>query len=347
MSDGSPATDIRDSGKPGQLREFKVAKRPADADSHGESKPLNERVPRHHIYCDAPGCGRPNPPLACPHCDAAYFCGEECRAKDAADLHGHTCHCDRVLRDKYENGTYNLFSNDAETLRAAKNEECAICLAEEVVQPTVLTQCKHKFCAACLTTWSRTSASCPTCRMDMLTNEEHEEALTNLLSSREVTAKSLEERTEIRAAVQKRILDAIADRGRTIPLLISLARHEAKEGKVDQTKRIVAEIREKEGVSEYANKCPGYLEGILHAKREELEAEHLGENAISAALEAHPATLALRMLPVLNIILGEAYRCDGDYHAAIKYFEAALAVVRMHMSCGATYAVMLCSTMIE
>lgn len=333
MSDGSPATDIRDSGKPGQLREFKVAKRPADADSHGESKPLNERVPRHHIYCDAPGCGRPNPPLACPDCDAAYFCGEECCAKDAADQHGHTCHCDRVLRDKYENGTYNLFSNDAETLRAAKNEECAICLAEEVVQPTVLTQCKHKFCAACLTTWSRTSASCPTCRMDMLTNEEHEEALTNLLSSREVTAKSLEERTEIRAAVQKRILDAIADRGRTIPLLIILARHEAKEGKVDQTKRIVAEIREKEGVSEYANKCPGYLEGILHAKREELEAEHLGENAISAALEAHPATLALRMLPVLNIILGEAYRCDGDYHAAIKYFEAALAVVRMHMWC--------------
>ena len=183
--------------------------------------------------------------------------------------------------------------------------------------------------------------------MDMLTNEEHEEALTNLLSSREVTAKSPEERTEIRAAVQKRILDAIADRGRAIPLLISLARHEAKEGKVDQTKRIVAEIREKEGVSEYANKCPGYLEGILHAKREEVEAEHLAEDAISAALEAHPATLALRMLPVLNIILGEAYRCDGDYHAAIKYFEAALAVVRMHMSCGATYAVMLCSTMIE
>ena len=73
------------------------------------------------------------------------------------------------------------------------------------------------------------------------------------------------------------------------------------------------------------------MEGVLHARREELEAEHLGEDAISAALEAHPATLALRMLPVLNIILGEAYRHCGDYHAAIEYFEEALAVVRMHM----------------
>ena len=169
--------------------------------------------------------------------------------------------------------------------------------------------------------------------MDMFTNEEHEEFLTNLLSLREVTAKSPEERTKIRAAVQKRIDDAIADRGRTIPLLISLARHLAKEGKVDQTKRIVAEIREKEGVTMYSNKCQRHMEGVLHAKREELEAEHLGEDAISAALEAHPAALALRMLPVLNVILGETYRCFGDYHTAIEYFEEALAVVRMHMHC--------------
>lgn len=310
---------------------FPLGKKPSAADDEAESdaRPLNERVGRHLIYCDAPNCDASNPPLVCPDCDAAYFCNEECRSDDADDDHGHTCYSDRVLKNKYEHGQFNLFATDAETLRSAKTHECAICLTDQLVEPTVLTQCKHQFCGPCLLKWNKTSSSCPTCRLEMLTDDEHEETLIGILSSREMTCKSAKERGEIRSAVRKRIDGAMDGKshGRTVPLLLSLARHVAKEGKVDETKRIIAEIREKEGVAQYAHNSPACLRVLLDAKVEELEAQGLGEEEVNDAIRSDPVRMALRMFPMLNLTLGEAHRCHEDYDSAINCFEWVLEVV--------------------
>ena len=126
---------------------FPLGKKPdAAAADDDDARPLNERVGRHLIYCDAPDCDASSPPLVCPDCDAAYFCSEQCRSDDAADDYGHTCYSDNVLKQKYDHGKFNLFATDDESLRSAKNHECAICLTDTLVEPTVLTQCKHQFC---------------------------------------------------------------------------------------------------------------------------------------------------------------------------------------------------------
>ena len=305
---------------------FPLGKKP-EADD--DARPLNERVGRHLMYCDAPNCDASNPPLVCPDCDAAYFCNEKCRSDDAADDHGHTCYSDKVLKQKYEHGKFNLFATDDESLQSAKNHECAICLTDTLVEPTVLTQCKHQFCGPCLATWNKTSSSCPTCRLEMLTDDEHEETLINLLSSREMTCKCPEERKEIRSAVRKRIDDAMDSKshGRTVPLLLSLARHVAKDGNVEEIRRIIAEIQEKEGVAQYAHHPPACLEALLDARVKRLEAQGLGEEEVNDAIRSDPVRMALRMFPMLNLILGEAHRCRKQYEAAIDCFEMVLEVV--------------------
>ena len=318
---------------------FPLGKKSADgedAESSDDARPLNQRISRHLIHCDNPNCDASNPPLVCPDCDAAYFCDETCRSADAADDHGHTCYSDKVLKHKYEHGKFNLLSTDDQALKSAKNQECAICLTDQLVEPTVLTQCQHKFCGPCLAKWNQTSSSCPTCRLDMLTDDEHEEELINLLSLRELTCQCPEERKEIRKAVRKRIDDAMDggqkkhDKhgdGRTVPRLLNLARHVAKEGKVEEVKRIIAEIREKEGVTKYADNSPLGLQVLLEGKVEELEARGLSEEEVHEVIESDPVRMALRMFPMLNLILGEAHRVNKDYDDAIYCFEWVLKAV--------------------
>mmetsp|Transcript_23486 Transcript_23486/g.67681 ORF Transcript_23486/g.67681 Transcript_23486/m.67681 type:complete len:575 (+) Transcript_23486:330-2054(+) len=296
-----------------------------DASAAGDS-PLNEVVSRRNICCDAPNCNEYNPPLACPDCDAAYFCGEECRAQDAANEHGHTCYNDAALKEKFENGKFNSFATDAGNVKAAKNDDCAICLAEEVVEPIVLTQCKHKFCSACLKSWCKSSASCPTCRQEMLSEIELEEKLIDLLSLREITCTSEEERKKVRSCVRKRIDDTIERHDRTVPLVLTLAKHVAKDGNIEETKRLISEVWEMEGIENYADFTASDLQGELQTGYSFLIALGLGEDHANHSIQGDLAMKAFRMFSTTNAILGEANRCHGNHLQARECFEEVLQV---------------------
>jgi hypothetical protein len=46
-------------------------------------------------------------------------------------------------------------------------EECQICL-QPIAEPAILSHCKHPFCFPCIHVWSKTSASCPCCRANVV-----------------------------------------------------------------------------------------------------------------------------------------------------------------------------------
>ena len=44
--------------------------------------------------------------------------------------------------------------------------ECMIC-TDPLDQPTVIADCGHEFCKACITDWNQNKDTCPTCRGDI------------------------------------------------------------------------------------------------------------------------------------------------------------------------------------
>ena len=53
-----------------------------------------------------------------------------------------------------------------DTLCATKKDTCAICFTEkEIKDLTVLNNCKHVYCAECITEWAKKENTCPQCKI--------------------------------------------------------------------------------------------------------------------------------------------------------------------------------------
>jgi len=123
---------------------------------------------RTHIACDA--CETPNPPLRCSRCRIVYYCNRDCQK---AHYKEHKVDCRSIETMKAQMEDVGMPTDkDVEPI----NDTCGICLEENMVNRTVLSECHHAFCLECLRNWQKYQQrgggqkrehQCPYCRKDL------------------------------------------------------------------------------------------------------------------------------------------------------------------------------------
>lgn len=151
------------------------------------------QLSRDCIECDAEDCHNRSPQLTCRSCHAYYFCSDACRNQqdDHPCYHREEAATDWSLR---EEGTIRT---DREAIESALNSRCGICLEVDIIDPVVLTSCKHKFCTPCLVEWMSQSEACAYCRSDTQDLNKHRAIIIQVLARRAAIASDEETKYRI------------------------------------------------------------------------------------------------------------------------------------------------------